>query len=68
MKLISAEERAELGPKGGQAKVPKGLASPPPKRRNEIARKARRNALGEEAGEQRKNVKSAVPLAAIAAG
>jgi hypothetical protein len=52
MKLISAEERAELGRKGGQAKVPKGLASLSPKRRKEIARKAAETRWGKKPGEK----------------
>lgn len=54
MKLISAEERAELGRKGGQAKVPKGLASLSPKRRKEIARKAAKARWGKKPGEKEK--------------
>jgi hypothetical protein len=40
MKLISAEERAALGRKGGSAKVPKGLAMVSAKKRSAIARQA----------------------------
>ncbi len=40
MKLITAEERAEIGRKGGKAKVPKGLAKLSPERRSAIAKKA----------------------------
>jgi len=40
MELITAAERAELGRKGGRAKVPKGLATLTPGQRSVIARKA----------------------------
>ena len=40
MKLISAEERADLGRKGGAAKVPKGLATLNPAQRKAVAKKA----------------------------
>ncbi len=52
MKLITSAERAELGRKGGKAKVPKGLAKLTAKRRREIAQKAARARWGKKEGKQ----------------